>query len=69
MSLMKKGSQGFDLHIPPEELVESILGLMDMAVCVESESVRLKMDRLMPRLREDPTEFYTLANAAKEQIG
>ena len=69
MSLMKKDSQGFDLQISPEEVVESILGLMDMAVCSESESVRLKMDQLAPRLREDLTEFFTLAKAAKEQDG
>ena len=67
MSRVKKGSQGFDLHITPEELVESILGLMDMAVC--PESFRPKMDRLIPRLREDLTEFFTLAKAAKEHDG
>ena len=67
MSRVKKGSQGFDLHITPEELVESILGLMDMAVC--PESFRPKMERLIPRLREDLTEFFTLAKAAKEHDG
>ena len=67
MSRVKKGSQGFDLHITPEELVESILGLMDMAVC--PESFRPKMDRLISRLREDLTEFFTLAKAAKEHDG
>ncbi len=67
MSRVRKGSQGFDLHITPEELVESILGLMDMAVC--PESFRPKMDRLIPRLREDLTEFFTLAKAAKEHDG
>ena len=67
MARMKKGSKGFDLHITPEELVESILGLMDMAVC--PESIRPKMDQLIPRLREDLTEFFTLAKAVKEQDG
>ena len=64
---LQKGSQGFDLHITPEELVESILGLLDMAAC--SESNKPKMDQLRLRLREDLIEYFTLMEAAKEQIG
>ena len=62
---LQKGSQGFDLHITPEELVESILGLLDMAA--SSESNKPKMDQL--RLREDLIEYFTLMEASKEQDG
>lgn len=61
---LQKGSQGFDLHITPEELAESILGQLDMAVCPGP-----KMDRLRPRLREDLIEYFTLMEASKEQDG
>ena len=64
---LQKGSQGFDLHITPEELVESILGLLDMAAC--SESNKPKMDQLRLRLRDDLIGYFTLMEAAKEQIG
>ena len=64
---LQKGSQGFDLHITPEELVESILGLLDMAAC--SESNKPKMDQLRLRLREDLIEYFTLMEASKEQDG
>ena len=66
-ALLQKGSQGFDLHITPEELVESILGLLDMAAC--SESNKPKMDQLRLRLREDLIEYFTLMEASKEQDG
>ena len=59
---LQKGSQGFDLHITPEELADSILGQLDMAVCPGP-----KMDRLRPRLREDLIEYFTLMEASKEQ--
>ena len=61
---LQKGSQGFDLHITPEELADSILGQLDMAVCPGP-----KMDRLRPRLREDLIEYFTLMEASKEQDG
>ena len=61
---LQKGSQGFDLHITPEELADSILGQLDMAVCPGP-----KMDRLRPRLREDMIEYFTLMEASKEQDG
>ena len=61
---LQKGSQGFDLHITPEELADSILGQLDMAVCVKPE-----MDRVVARLREDLTDYFNILNAAKEQIG
>ena len=64
-ALLQKGSQGFGLHITPEELVESILGLLDMAAC--SESNKPKMDQLRLRLREDLIEYFTLMEASKEQ--
>lgn len=67
MALMKKGSQGFDLHMTPEELVHNILALLDMTDC--PDSIRPKMDRLRPRLREDLIEYFTLTEASKEQIG
>ena len=63
-ALLQKGSQGFDLHITPEELADSILGQLDMAVCPGP-----KMDRLRPRLREDLIEYFTLMEASKEQDG
>ena len=66
-ALLQKGSQGFDLHTTPEELVESILGLLDMAAC--SESNKPKMDQLRLRLREDLIEYFTLMEASKEQDG
>jgi hypothetical protein len=66
-ALLQKGSQGFGLHITPEELVESILGLLDMAAC--SESNKPKMDQLRLRLREDLIEYFTLMEASKEQDG
>ena len=61
---LQKGSQGFDLHITPEELADSILEQLDMAVCPGP-----KMDRLRPRLREDLIEYFTLMEASKEQDG
>ena len=61
---LQKGSQGFDLHITPEELADSILGQLDMAVCPGP-----KMDRLRPRLQEDLIEYFTLMEASKEQDG
>ena len=61
---LQKGAQGFDLHITPEELADSILGQLDMAVCPGP-----KMDRLRPRLREDLIEYFTLMEASKEQDG
>ena len=61
---LQKGSQGFDLHITPEELADSILGQLDMAVCPGP-----KMDQLRPRLREDLIEYFTLMEASKEQDG
>ena len=61
---LQKGSQGFALHITPEELADSILGQLDMAVCPGP-----KMDRLRPRLREDLIEYFTLMEASKEQDG
>lgn len=64
IALLKKGSQGFDLHISPEELVDIILGQLDKAVCPGP-----KMDRLRPRLREDLIEYFTLTEASKEQDG
>ena len=67
IALLQKGSQSSDLHITPEELVESILGLLDMAAC--SESIKPKMDQLRLRLREDLIEYFTLLEASKEQDG
>ena len=61
---LQKGSQGFDLHVTPEELADSILGQLDMAVYPGP-----KMDRLRPRLREDLIEYFTLMEASKEQDG
>ncbi len=67
IALLKKGSQGFDLHkLTPEMMAESVVGPLNMTDC--PESLRPNMERLMSRIREDLIEFYTILEAAKEQL-
>jgi hypothetical protein len=53
--------------VSPETLVNSILGQLDMTDA--PESVKPEMDRVVARLREDLTDYFSILNAAKEQIG
>ncbi len=65
---MKKGSKGFNLRkVSPEAVVDSILGQLDMTDA--PESVKPKMNCVIARLREDLTDFISILEAAKEQIG
>ena len=65
---MKKGSKGFNLRkVSPEAVVDSILGQLDMTYA--PESVKPKMNCVIARLREDLTDFISILEAAKEQIG
>ena len=53
--------------VSPETLVNSILGQLDMTYA--HESVKPEMDRVVARLREDLTDYFSILKAAKEQIG
>ena len=65
---LKKGANRFTLgRVSPESLVNSILGQLDMTDA--PESVKPEMDRVVARLREDLTDYFSILNAAKEQIG
>ena len=64
---MKKGANCQNLRkMTPEELVDIILGQLDMTDC--PVNIRPRMERLKPRLREDLIEFFTLTETAKEQL-
>ena len=65
---LKKGGKRFTLgKVSPETLVNSILGQLDMTDA--PESVKPEMNRVVARLREDLTDYFSILNAAKEQIG
>ena len=65
---LKKGGNRFTLgKVSPETLVNSILGQLDMTDA--PESVKPEMDRVVARLREDLTDYFSILKAAKEQIG
>ena len=66
--MQKKGDNRFTLaKVFPETLVNSILGQLDMTDA--PESVNPEMDRVIARLREDLTDYFSILKAAKEQIG
>ena len=65
---LKKGGKRFTLgKVSPETLVNSILGQLDMTDA--PESVKPEMNRVVARLREDLTDYFSILKAAKEQIG
>ena len=68
MSLqLKKGPNGTNLRkISPEALVNSILGMLDMTDA--PENLKPEMNRVIARLREDLTDYFSILQAAKEQL-
>lgn len=62
---LKKGQNQFNLRkVTPESLVNSIMSQLDMAVA--PEALKLELEKVTGRLREDLTEFFRLAEKAKE---
>ncbi len=65
---IKKSSGSFNLRkITPRQVVDGILGQLDMSDA--PESIRPEMDRVVARLREDLTAYFSILESAKEQIG
>ena len=63
---MKKGSKPFNLRkVPPKEIVDRIIGQLNMAGI--PVSVKPEFDRVIVRLREDLTDFFNILKTVKEQ--